>query len=142
MDKISLWDVVKFCLRNPSLLMSVIQYRHDKCVDKLIEYLIDNINGVKVIQRNAYYLCLTVQGCLYEFWRTNRYYAYLTIGKGAPIDKGGICYTVTKRLWDGKRPSLKHAVAFYQYLDGPYNDETVPLDLTPSALHGQKESAE
>ena len=142
MDKISLWDVVKFCLRNPSLLMSVIPYRHDKRVDRLIKYVIDNIADVKVVQRNAYYLCLTVHGCLYEFWRTNRYYAYLTSGKGAPIDIDGIHYTVTKKLWDGKRPSLKHAVAFYLYLDGPDNDEPVPLELIPYVLLGQKESAE
>lgn len=116
MNKISLWDVVKFCLRHPTLLLSRLYHPYDKRIDALIEYLIDNIQHVKVVERTNYYLVLAVNSSTYEFWMENRYYAYLAYGNGGLVGNGS---PRLNPLWKSKCASLRHAVAFYLYFDEP-----------------------
>lgn len=114
--KTSYWDVVKFCLRHPTLLQSRLYHPHDKRIDALIEYLIDNIQYVKCVKRTNYYLVLSINNITYEFWMDNRYYAYLAYGNGGLVGNGPLRLNP---LWKSKCASLRHAVAFYLYFDEP-----------------------
>lgn len=122
MHPVSIKEVALFALRHPSLLMWAIDWRHDKRIDELIEFLLENLRYIKVLHRDESHLILAVDGCTYHFWQLSRFYDYLTYGEGAPVvtdRRGGV-----KDLWCGGRPSLKHAYLFYQYFAGPRKVES------------------
>lgn len=117
MNKISFWDVVRFAWHHPSILELCLYKKHDKRIDELIDYLIDNIHRIKHVTRNDYVLSLSIDGNTYHIWRSNRFYAYMTDCSAAHGEKTRYCEC--KDLWSDRRPSLKHAIAFYWYFDGP-----------------------
>ena len=135
MNHISFWDVVKFALRHPSLLLWAIDFRHDKRIDELIEFLFRQSGFVKVLYRDETTLCLSVEGCSYRFWRLQRFHDYLTYCDGAHAVTT-LCGKM-EPIWDHARPSLKHAYLFDRYFVGPR--KTKPREVPHTFILSRQE---
>lgn len=118
--KISTLDVVKFCLRHPSLLSLAINYRHDKRIDELVEFLVNNRERCEKVSLTKYTVDIEIGYFRYSLWRANRFCAYLSSGGGVRKLNRFCPYNT---LWTNKRPSLRHAVAFYKAFDSDQIDD-------------------
>lgn len=83
----------------------------DEGVDAFFHVLLDNLDEVKLISCDKYELRLEFRRTVYDFWITNRFYAFLSSVKAYErVDDGKmrVLYRVK-----GKPPSRETAFAFY-----------------------------
>ncbi len=96
-------------LFTPSVWMR--NYPTDQGVDAFFRVLLDNLDDVKLISCDNYMLRLEFRRTVYDFWITNRFYAFLArVIAYERIDEQNM-----RRLYKvvGKPPSRATALAFY-----------------------------
>lgn len=83
----------------------------DEGVDAFFRVLLDNLDEVKLISCDNYMLRLEFRRTVYDFWITNRFYAFLSrVIAYEKVDERNM-----RRLYKvvGKLPSRATALAFY-----------------------------
>lgn len=83
----------------------------DKGVDAFFRVLLDNLDEVKLIRCSPYWIRLEFRRTIYEFWITNRFYAFLSDTNAYEIiDEKNMRELYRVR---NKMPSRATAFAFY-----------------------------
>lgn len=106
------WEVAKFCVKSPSMLIR--NHPTSENVNNIVRILLENKKRVEVLDVSKYYVTLKFEGNYYFFWRENKFYSYLSLVVASPsfdeFDSRAI------RVKD-RMPSRLLAIRFFKTFD-------------------------